>query len=366
MSAAIDSRSDDGFIVKVKIPYVHSMLAFEEAIQAAVNDVGATATQEALEQFDTDGSPIQFGDTKLFSKGSEPKTYQTPYGGVSVSRHVYQSAKGGKTFCPLEQDARIIITSTPKFARSVASKYADMGSSRVQTDLRDNHGRATTRAFIQTISEAVGAVLAAKEDVWHYTIPETCEPIHSIAIGLDGTMMLLCEDGYREAMVGTLALYDQAGDRQHTIYLAASPEYGKATFLAKLEAEINHLKSTWPDAHYIGLADGATCNWGFLARHTERQTIDYWHAAEYLGKAAGAMFRGKRQAVEKVEWLDKARHQLKHHVGGATPWCGQDPFWGRGADGPQVERLGPRLSRHRPAQARSWQRESPSPCFLAM
>ncbi len=38
----------------------------------------------------------------------------------------------------------------------------------------------------------------------------------------------MCDDGWREAMVGTLAFYDVEGERQHTIYLAATPEYGRA------------------------------------------------------------------------------------------------------------------------------------------
>jgi hypothetical protein len=37
-------------------------------------------------------------------------------------------------------------------------------------------------------------------------------------------------------MVGTLAFYDRDGERQHTVYLAATPEYGKAKFLGHLEA----------------------------------------------------------------------------------------------------------------------------------
>ena len=35
--------------------------------------------------------------------------------------------------------------------------------------------------------------------------------------------LLMCEGGWRETMVGTLGLYDAEGDRQHTIYLAATP-----------------------------------------------------------------------------------------------------------------------------------------------
>ena len=318
LCAEIIFRSEQAFTIQISIPYLDSMLKSEEIIQHQLNKAGVQATQEVLSRFDTDGAPIQHGATTFFSKGKEPKAYQTPYGPAVVDRHVYQTAKGGKTFCPLEHDARIIITSTPKFAKMVSSKYSDLGGSRVQTDLKENHARAVARSYIQNVAEAVGAVVEAKEDKWKYPTPPIDKKVGSIAIGMDGTTMLLCQDGYREAMVGTIALYDKAGNRQHTHYLAATPEHGKERFLARLESEIAHIKADFPDANYVGLADGAKCNWTFLKQHTDTQTIDFWHATEYLAKAAGAMFRGKRQVQAKAEWLDQACHKLKHTVGGAT------------------------------------------------
>ena len=129
------------------------MLKSEEIIQTQLSEADVKATQEVLSRFDTDGSPIQHSPTTFFSKGKEPKAYQTPYGPAVVDRHVYQTAKGGKTFCPLEHDARIIITSTPKFARTVASKYSDLGGSRVQADLMENHGRVVARSYIQHVAK---------------------------------------------------------------------------------------------------------------------------------------------------------------------------------------------------------------------
>ena len=55
--------------------------------------------------------------------------------------------------------------------------------------------------------------------------------------------------GWRETMVGTLSFYDKAGERQHTVYLAATPEYGKAKFLGRLEAEVGRARAKFPDAH---------------------------------------------------------------------------------------------------------------------
>lgn len=46
-----------------------------------------------LHRFDSDGSPIVIGQTTLTSKGTVPKEYQTPYGAMTVERHVYQSSR---------------------------------------------------------------------------------------------------------------------------------------------------------------------------------------------------------------------------------------------------------------------------------
>jgi len=318
MCARIVERNETHFTVQVQVPYRNAMLDFEESIQSAVNEVGLTSTKEALSQFDADGSPIVMGTSKLTSKGKESKIYQTPYGAVNIDRYVYQGSKGGKTYCPLDTNSRIIVSSTPRFAKMVSAKYADLGSSRVRADLEENHGRKVARCFIQDISEAVSAVVSAKEESWEYALPKMEKPVKTVSIGMDGTCMLLCDDGYREAMVGTIAFYDKDGDRQHTTYMAATPEYGKDTFLRRFEQEIINVKKRYPRVHYVGVADGAKCNWSFLKRYTDTQTIDFWHVTEYLAKAANVMFRGKRKETDKSEWLDQACHKLKHSVGSAT------------------------------------------------
>ena len=63
------------------------------------------------------------------------------YGEVVVERHVYQKAGGGKTYCPMERNARIIMTSTPMFAKHISSKMCYGAGAEVQRDLLDNQGR---------------------------------------------------------------------------------------------------------------------------------------------------------------------------------------------------------------------------------
>lgn len=53
------------------------MMSMEESIMDACNEVGSLATEEALKQFDTDGSAIRFGDVKMTSREKDNKVYQT-------------------------------------------------------------------------------------------------------------------------------------------------------------------------------------------------------------------------------------------------------------------------------------------------
>ena len=166
MEAKIIERKKGSVAIQIEIPISNSMLATEENIQKAVNKVGLESTEYALSQFDTDGSPIEIGGLRYTSKGKVPKIYQMPYGEVAIQRHVYQSSLGGATFCPLENDARIIVSSTPKFAKMVSSKYSENGATRVQVDLNENHGIYISCSFIQNISEAIAETVQIKQDNW--------------------------------------------------------------------------------------------------------------------------------------------------------------------------------------------------------
>jgi hypothetical protein len=315
MSTSIIESNEQFVRLEIEIPLSNSFLATETNIQTALNEAGTLASGEALKQFDTDGLAIEVGGETWTSKGQQPKTYQTPYGNIEVSRHVYQSSRGGTTYCPLEVDARIIITSTPRFAKQIAHKYAEMSSVRLVEDLRENHGREVHRSFVQTLAEAVGNIAMLKEEDWHYQTPKLDIEIPTVSIGLDGTCMLLCGEGYRAAMVGTISLYDKEGERQHTTYIAAPPEYGRETFLARMQREVETVKRLYPNAHYQGLADGAPENWSFLDTVTETQILDFYHATQYLDKVAKAVH--PRSEQEQKAWMDTHCHDLKHEIGSA-------------------------------------------------
>jgi len=318
MTARIISKSSNKAILQIEIEFNASMLDSEKRIQDALNNAGAIATGVLLEKFDTNGKPIQFGSVSMTSKGQVDCAYQTPYGEISIPRHVYQTSKGGKTFCPLEQNSRIILSATPMFAKQLSHKYADLGSRRVLHDLEENHGRKITHTFVQDIAESVAAVALSHEEDWTYETPKQEEDVAAVSIGIDGTCMLTVSDGWRQAMVGTVALYAKSGERLHTIYLGATPEYGKETFIERMETEIRHVRNLFPNATYVGVADGAKDNWPFLKKHTDKQLLDFFHATEYLTKTADAVFTKNKNIKERKFWLDDACHRLKHNKTGPT------------------------------------------------
>ena len=313
MAAMMVERQENRVTIQISVELSRSMLETEEAIQQALNEAGVLATAEALKQFDTDGTPLQLGATRWTSKGQEPKIYQTPYGEAQIDRHVYQTGEGGTTFCPLERDARIILTSTPRFAMQVSNKYGEGPAARVVKDLAENHGRPVSLAFVQDTAMAVAAVAQVKEEQWQYATPRLDRPVSTIGIGVDGTCMLLVDEGHRQAMVGSISLYDKEGERLHTIYLAAAPEYGKAEFYQRVTREIAHVQQLYPKAHTSGIADGSEDNWTFLRQFTDDECVDFYHASAYLDWVAKAVH--PRSVLARQEWLEDRRHKLRHERG---------------------------------------------------
>ena len=118
-------------------------------------------------------------------------------------------------------------------------------------------------------------------------------------------------------MCGTITLYDDEGERLFTSYCAKAPEYGKATFTKRFTSEIQKVKKRYPNAVYVGVADGAPDNWTFLDPFVDVSILDYFHVSEYVADAAEALFAGKTKKNQRQIWFKETLHQLKHNFGEA-------------------------------------------------
>ena len=104
----------------------------------------------------------------------------------------------GKTFRPLEQSARIIGGSTPRFAKQVGIKMACNSALEVQQDFLECQGRKISAPFLQNLSQKVANIIGQHETQWHYDLPNFQKPVAAIALSLNGTCMHLGKEGWRE------------------------------------------------------------------------------------------------------------------------------------------------------------------------
>ena len=78
--AKIIARIGDQLTIQVTMKLSGSFMEMENTILDGCNEMGCLATTEALQKFDTDGSPIKLGDIKMTTRAKDNLTYQTPYG----------------------------------------------------------------------------------------------------------------------------------------------------------------------------------------------------------------------------------------------------------------------------------------------
>ena len=319
MQPKVERHPDGSLTISLTLPpggNAGSLLNEEEQLMEALNTVGRKSMEHVLTRYDTDGGPLLIAGTKWTSKGAVSKIYETPWGEVMLARHLYQSSAGGATLCPLEQTARITAGSaTPHLARSLGHKYANANALAVVRDLLENHGRKLSPSYVAGVAAAVAEAAGALVVEQNAHAPQSGPAeVQTAVLGLDGTCALFCKEGFKQCMVGTIALYDSAGERLETIYLGRAPQAGKAEFLSRLDGEWQRITALYPGARRVALSDGARDYEPWLAERTTWQILDFYHATGYLAGAAPALHRLK---AERSAWLDGACHSLKHDAGAA-------------------------------------------------
>jgi len=141
MPAKLIEQKDNRVTIQLTVELTGQMLTDEQALQQSLNEAGQVAMVPMIKQFDTHGEPIRVQGVKHTAKDHAPQTYETPYGPVQVERHTYQTCKGGRAYVPLENDARMILNSTPRYSQIVSGKYARFGADAICEDLLECNGR---------------------------------------------------------------------------------------------------------------------------------------------------------------------------------------------------------------------------------
>jgi hypothetical protein len=291
----------------------------EEQVGQVLNQVATPIMEDAISRLDVNEKTIQVGGVTYYNcGGTYPQTYHTMYGPVDVERNMYQTSSGGKRYCPLEIDGRMVKNATPLLADIVARKSTEMTSRKVKDDLLRSNFLPISATYITNLTNAVGEKALEEQENWTYTLPDNIKAndVSLISIGIDGTFLNFSDGNeFREATVGSISLLDSVGNRLHTIRIGSAPEYGRRKFFSLLDKEWKTIKDRFPHALTQGLADGARCNWTWLTEHTDVQLLDFYHLSLYIGKAAEAIF-GSKESSDAESFMDDWCSYIKHHSRG--------------------------------------------------
>jgi hypothetical protein len=290
----------------------------EVQVRALLQLIGQELTAHLLRRKAVDTPTLDWEGQTDYRKEASPGHYHTLYGEVVISRHLSQSSAGGARLCPLEVNCQLRFGSaTPLLAEVVSCKLASAPAGDVAQDLAKSHGLSLSETYLHHLAQQVGQLAVDKHAAWHLHAAAAPATVALIATGVDGTTLPLVGEAYKEAMCGTIALYDEAGERVHTEYLGTMPEAGKATFAQRFTTRVDQVKARYPQALHVCLGDGAPWNWEFFATHYPEAVwvLDFYHAATHLHTAAEALF-GPGPAAEA--YYERWRTTLRDEDGGVT------------------------------------------------
>lgn len=290
----------------------------EAAVRRLLQVAGQELTADLMRCQDLDVERLELQGKTYYRKEPSAGHYQTLHGESVVERHLYQTSAGGETICPMEINCQMIFGSaTPLLAEVASFKLASMTAGEAERDLAKSHGLKLSDSYLREIAQQVGQIAVEKRLEWQIPAPEVAAPVEIIATGADGTTMPLVDEAYKEAMCGTIALYDEEGERLTTEYHGAMPQTGKTDFANHFAARAAQVIALFPNALHVCIGDGAKWNWEFFRKHFPIAIwiLDFFHATLHLHKAAELIFGAGKQAEAYYEdW----RAKLLEEVGAAS------------------------------------------------
>lgn len=299
--------------------------------------------EEALDIIVVDGETFRF-------KQLATKACLGVFGGLEVSRRLFQNGTDTKTFAPMDaawgmQDEYL----TMELREAVAFACAHVTPEEAVAMLRKVLPQAPHATQVKRALEGIAACIAPHREAVdsHIRAQEAVpEGTRVVVASMDGVNVLLNEPGvkrgrpaerpaggqskerptsYKNATVGSISFYGevkgdaQCPERLSSRYVSHMPEERAVSFKAKFEAELADVvaQCTGGVAKVV-LCDGARGIWSYIDGHASfddyEKLVDYWHAADHLSLAAEALF-GKG-SEEAACWFDKYRKKLKEEVRG--------------------------------------------------
>lgn len=324
----------------------------ETQCAASLREGGRRLLEHSLTELEPDcreqtPARITFQGETYRRRYRQPKTIDSSFGPLQYTRFRYEACEPGEpSIFPLDLllglEAHL---ATPALAERVGRLAVDHEQRQVLALLARENGVCWSVSTLRKVTAALADGFASfREDA---QVNQACDWLHKafrskgrhrpvLAVGRDGIMIPMRQQGYKEASTATLAVYDRNKKRLGTLYLGYMPEAGQETMTCQLTALIAKILAAWHTRQgdcprLVYLTDGGHHPRDFFKRVLRQMAdpwqqatkgklfwqwiLDYWHVCGYVNKLAVALFGEGPQAHP---WFRRMRRWLRDRTQGIT------------------------------------------------
>lgn len=334
------------FLAKAVSPT--AFYSFETALLLLVRDFGRLILQavvQALEPSEQHSIPkqlyFQCGGYRRRSSRTPNRSIATRFGCITLWRTGYRSwQRGEETIFPLEMMLGLIENVSPAMLDWIGQTIAAAGMSQQATlmAIKQSSGVSMGVKRLRGCTEALaGAMQPLRQTHQVDALLEMLrlagqssgsrKPV--LCVGRDGITLRHRQGFFEVATAATVSVYDRAGKRLRTIYLAHPPELGQATMDAMLTDLIEALFSRWqgPLPRLAYVTDSGSNEIDYFRRVLRpmkhpvsgaklewTRVADFYHVSERVWAMADALFT-KSQQRQSVAWARRMLKNLKRPSG---------------------------------------------------
>ncbi len=323
-----------------------SMFDFEMQVAEEFREFARQLMELALNQIEADDPEemphdveYQAGGYRRLNQKTRNTHMATLFGTIELWRYPYRywhrDAADGCIF-PLEIELGLIHSATPALAEAVGRYMAQAGATQqaVLDRLRSQHGVFWGAQRLRDVTQEISAAFAElTQEAQVQRLLELLEKAGKspgprrpvLSVGRDGVTLREYRFRFFEhASVATVTVYDRAGGRLGTVYLAFAPEPGQQQMTERLTVLLQEVLRLWqgplPRLTYVTDAGENETQYyrRVLARMVHPRTgeklhwiriVDYYHAAQRIWTMAEALF-GKDDSAGRA-WARRMCRVLK-------------------------------------------------------
>jgi hypothetical protein len=321
---------------------------FELALLLSVREIGRLVLQavvQSLEPSDATYLPkelyFQCGGYRRRAKQTPNRSIATRFGNILLWRTGYRSwQRGEETIFPLELMLGLVENVSPAMIDWIGQEIAAAGMSQQATldAIRRGSGVSMGVKRLRACTEALAATMQPLRQLHQADAllemlriagqsSGSRKPV--LCVGRDGITLRHRKGFFEVATAATLSVYDRAGKRLGTIYLAHPPELGQGTMDSMLTGLIEEVFSRWsgPLPRLAYVTDSGSNETEYFRSVLKRmkhpisgekldwtRVADFYHVSERVWAMADALFT-KSQQRQSYAWARRMMKKLKQPSG---------------------------------------------------